>query len=108
MQPARVRAEDLAEPFSADPERFGAQVGQLCLGLLRGQQPDPRALLRAGLGQDQLPAADEPQPEGRRLRALLSRPEVAQAPGGHQVDEQDELAVLRREEEALGAPLGTG
>ena len=50
-------------------------------------------------------AALEGEAERRRLRPLLAGAEAAEASGGHQVDEQDELAVVGREEEPLAAPL---
>src|SRR5207244_917843 len=49
-------------------------------------------------------AALEAQPEGRRLRALFARTQVADAPLRHLVQEHDKLAVVGREEEPLPAP----
>jgi hypothetical protein len=60
------------------------------------------------LGQDELGAVREAQPERGRLRAFLARAEVAQPAGCHQVDEHDELTVVGGEEQALRAPFGTG
>ena len=70
------------------------------------QQPDAGALLRAGLGQHELGAVRR-SAAGTRATSAPSRPAAGSAGArGHQVDEQDELAVLGREEQALGAPLG--
>jgi hypothetical protein len=80
-------------------------VRQLRGRLLGCQQPDTGGLLLARLRQHELGAALEAKAERRGLRALLACLQVAQPAGGHQVDEQDELAVLRREEQPLGAPL---
>src|SRR5205823_12129188 len=66
------------------------------------------ALLRPTLGQHELAAALEAEPERGRLRALLPGAEVPQPPRRHQVDQQHELAVIRREEEPLRAALGPG
>ena len=54
-----------------------------------------------------------PPPSKRTWKAGTFGPfspeaEVAQPPRAHQVDEQDELAVLGREAEPLAAPLGPG
>ena len=81
---------------------------ELGLRLLGRQEPDPGPLLLAGLGQHELRAALEAQAESGRLRPFLSRLQIAQAPGRHQVDEQDELAVLGREEQPFRATLGSG
>jgi hypothetical protein len=80
-------------------------VGELLLGGLGGQQPDAGALLRPGLGEHELAAAFEPHPERRGLRSRLTRSQIPQPAGRHQVDEQHELSVLGREEESLPAPL---
>ena len=40
--------------------------------------------------------------------AFLAGLQVTQAPGGHQVHQQHQLAVLGWEEESLGAALGSG
>ena len=91
--------------FGAQAKRLGAEVHELRLGLLGREQPDPGTFLLPGFRQHELGATLEAKAEGRRLRPLLSRAEVLQAPGGHQVDEQDELAVIGREEQPLRAPL---
>src|SRR3954453_5114593 len=105
VQPPRLVGEDLAETLDAEAKRLRAQVLELRLGRLGREQPDARPLLRAAFGEDELPAALEQEPERRRLRALLTGLEVAEAAGRHQVDEQDELAVLRREEKPLGPTI---
>ena len=92
-----------AEPLRADPERLRAEMGELLVGLLRGEQPDAGALLRACLGEHELAAALEAEPERGRLRALLAGAQVAQAAGGHQVHHQHELAVVGLEQEPLAA-----
>src|SRR5437660_222737 len=79
---------------------------ELRLGLLGREEPDAGALLRARLGEDELAAALEAQPERGRLRAFLPRTQVAHTARGHQVDLQDELAVVGREEEVFAAALG--
>src|SRR5205807_4972854 len=90
-----------------EPERFRAEVRKLSLDLLGSQQPDPSALLRARLGQDELRPAVELEPERGCLRALLAATEILEPPGSHQVHEQHELAVIRREVEALRPPPRT-
>src|SRR6059058_1349958 len=81
-------------------------MGELLLRLFGIQEPDPRAFLGAGLGQDEAGAALEDQLKRRRLWAGLTSLQVLEPPGRHQMHQHDELAVLRREEEALRAPLG--
>ena len=54
MQAPRLAAQDLAEPLGAEAERLRPEVRQLRLGRLGRQQPDARALLRAGLGEHEL------------------------------------------------------
>ena len=93
------------QPLDAEPERLRAEVRELVLRLLGRQQPDAGALLRAGLGEHELPAALEAKAEGGRLRAFLAGAEVAHAAGGHEVDHQHELAVVGLEEEPLAAAL---
>ena len=82
-------------------------MGELRLDRLRPQKPHARAPLGAGLGQDEPAAVGEREREHRRLRPLLVRVEVAQAPRAHQVHHQHELAVVGREEEALRPPPRT-
>ena len=67
----------------------------------------PARFFLPGLGEDELAAVREAEPEHRRLRALGARGEVAEPPGAHQVHAQDELAVLGREEQVLAAPLAS-
>lgn len=94
------------QPLGAEPHGLGPQVGEQLPGRRRPQQPDARRLLGSALGQDELGVVLEAQPERRRLRPLRARLEEAQPAGGHQVDDQHELAVAGGEEEPLGAPLG--
>ena len=107
VQPPRLGRQDLAEPLCAEAERLRAEVLELLLGRFGREQPDAARFFGACLGQDELAAALEAEPERRRLRARLARAQVADAACGHQVDEQHELAVLGREEQPLGAPLGS-
>src|SRR5262249_56931579 len=101
VQPPRLAVDDLAEPFRLKPERLRAEVRKLGFRRLGGEQPDARTLLPRVLREDELRAAVELERERRRLRALLTRLEELQPPGGHQVDEQHELRVVGREEEPL-------
>ena len=78
---------------------------ELRLGGLGGQQPDSGAFLRAGLGQHEVAATLEAESERGLLRAVLARDQVPNAPGRHQVDQQDELPVLGGEQQPLGPPL---
>src|SRR5262245_42715087 len=79
------------------------------LGLSRfgREQPDPGALLLSALGEDELTAAVELEPEGRRLGRGAAGGDVAESAGRHQVYEEDELAVVGREKEALAPALGS-
>src|SRR5919106_4589324 len=79
---------------------------QLVLQRGRSEQPDTGPLLLARLGEGELAAAFESEPERGRLRALRAGGEVAEAAGAHQVHAQDELAVAGREEEGLATPSG--
>jgi hypothetical protein len=79
-------------------------VRELGLQLVWPIDADARPLLRAALGEDQLAAVLEAEPERRRLRPLRPGLEEADATGAHQVDVQDELAVVRGEEEVLATP----
>ena len=108
VQPPRLARQDLGKPLRPETERLRAEVLELSLRGFGCQQPHARALLRARLGQDELAAALEAQPERRRLRASLAAAQVAQAPGAHQVHVQDELAVVGRKAVAYGAPLDAG
>ena len=56
-----------------EPERLGAEVGELRRGGLRREQPDAGALLPCVLGEDELRAAGELEPERGRLRAACRR-----------------------------------
>src|SRR2546423_15391808 len=81
VQPTGLRGEELAEGVGAESECLRAQVRELFLRSLRRQQPDPRALLRARLREDELAAALEAQAEGRGLGAGLSRRHEPERPG---------------------------
>src|SRR5207244_6300484 len=107
VQAARLLGADLAQPPRAQAERLRAEVSELLLGRLGRQEPDACALLRPRLGEDEARAALEDELEGRLLWPSLAEAQEAEPPGGHEVDEQDELAVVGREEEALGAPART-
>jgi hypothetical protein len=107
MQPPRLAVDDLPEPLRPKPERLGPEVGELGLRRLWAEEPHSGPLLPRVLGQDQLRAAVELEPEGRRLRALVTDLQVLQPARRHEMDEKHELAVVGRKEEALAAPLGT-
>src|SRR5882672_1688162 len=107
MEPPRLRGQDLAERVGAEAERLRPKVGQLLLGRLRREQPDACPFLRAGLGEHELGPALEAKAKGRCLRPFFAGSEVAKAPCRHQMDEQDELAVLGRKEQPLASSGGT-
>src|SRR6476620_2662385 len=98
--------DDLAEPLRPEPERLRSEVRELGLRRLGREQPDASTLLPCVLREDELRAALELDRERRRLRAFLTGPEELQTARGHQVDEEDELAVVGREQKALAAPFG--
>ena len=104
VQPARVGPQDLAESLRSQAERVRPEVRELRLQFVRAVEAHLRTLLRPCLGQDDRATALEREPEGRRLRALGAWLEVAHASGAHQVDVEDELAVVGGEEEVLPAP----
>ena len=104
VQPPAVAPRGSRAALDAEPERLRAEVRELGLRRLGRHEPDAGALLRPGLGQHELAAVLEAEPERGRLRPLRARREVAQPPGAHQVDAQHELAVVGREEEPLAAP----
>ena len=101
------RSRRRISPSSLRPEaeRVGAEMRELVLEPLGREEPDAGALLLARLGEHELAAVLEREPEHRRLRGLRAGCVVAEAPGAHQVDAQDELAVRRREEQVLAAAL---
>jgi len=103
----RSRPDSNATTSIDDFVRFRAEVCELCLERIRPQQPDAGAALGSRLGQQEAPAVREREREHRRLRTLLVRVQVAQAPRAHQVHHQHELAVVGREEEALRASART-
>ena len=105
VEPARLARADLRQPLGADPVGLRPEVRELVLGLFRRQQPDARPLLRPRLGENEQRPALELEPERRRLRSLLARPEELEAPCRHEVEKDDELAVLGRHQEPLRAPL---
>ena len=76
------------------------------LGVQRFRPEEPHAgpLLRPALRQDQLRAVLEPEPERGCLRPLLSRAQVLEAAGAHQVHDEEELLVFRRQDQPLAAP----
>ena len=108
VQPARFAGEDLAEPLRAEPERLRPEVRELGLGRLGREQPDSGALLRAGLGEHELGAALEARRNAGVFGPFSPARRYRRRPARHQVDEQDELAVLGREEQPLRAPLRAG
>ena len=83
------------EPLRAESERVGAEVRELGVDPLGREEPDLRALLLPGLGEDERRAVREVELERGRLRPLAAGIRPRQAAGGHQVDVQDELAVRR-------------
>src|SRR5580765_4605386 len=103
MQAPRLFGADRAERLRAEAERLRPEMRELRLGRLGREQPDTRALLRAGLGEDELPTALELEPKRRDLGPFLAGPQVAKTTRGHQVDEHDELAVIGRKQQPLGA-----
>ena len=107
VQAPGFAARDLAELVRGDLGGLRAEVGQLRVELVRSVHADTGALLRASLREDQLAAVLEAQPERRRLRPLRARLQEADAPGAHQVDMEDELAVVGGEEEVLAPPAGS-
>src|SRR5437764_13126079 len=76
VQPTRFAGADLCQALLAESEGLGAQVRELVLRLLGVQEPDTRAFLRAGFGQDEPGATLEDQLEGRCLRTGLTSLEV--------------------------------
>ena len=103
MELAALAREDLREALRTEAERVRAEMRELGLEALRREEPDARALLLAGLGEHELAAVREREPEHRRLRCLRPGCVVAQPAGAHQVDAENELTVRRREEEVLAA-----
>src|SRR5262249_53189915 len=98
--------DDLAELLRAEPERLGAEVRQLGVGRFRREEPDAGPLLPRVFREDELRAALELESERRRLRALLADREELEPPRArHRADEEPEVAIVGRKEEALAAPL---
>ena len=81
-------------------------MGQLGLERLGVEEPDLGALLGPALGEHERAAVLEREAKGGRLRLLRAGLVEAQPPGAHQMDVEDELAVLGREEEVLAAAAG--
>ena len=107
MQAARVGGEDLRELLRAEAVRLRAEVRELLLDRLGGVETHLGALLRAGLGEDERAPVFEGKPESRRLRLLVAVAQVAEPARAHQVDMEDELPVVGREEDVLRPPLGS-
>src|SRR5713226_3840125 len=105
MKPSRLSADDVAELRRVEAECLRAEVLELLLCLLRRQEPDAGPLPLCVLRENELRAACELERECRGLRAALARTQRLQPAGGHQVHEQDELAVAGGEEEPLAAAL---
>ncbi len=99
-----LASEDLREPGRVEVERVRPEVAEIFVELRGRHEPDARPFLLPGLGQHELAAVREPRPEHRRLRPLRAGREVAQPAGAHEVDAQDEVVALEREEEVLAAP----
>jgi hypothetical protein len=106
VEAPRFAGEDLAQLGRVELVRLRPEMPELELDGLGSEQPDTRALLLARLGEDQLGAALEGEPERGRLGSLLACEEVPEPPRGHQVHQQDELAVLGRKQHPLCAALG--
>src|SRR2546421_10991058 len=105
MEPPRLAAHDVSQLRRVEAERLRAEMLELLLRLLRREEPDAGSLPLRVLGEDELGAAHELECERGRLRTALACAQRLQAPGSHQVDEQDKLAVGGGEEEALAAAL---
>src|SRR5687768_15245921 len=103
MKPPALAPRYLRELVRLDRLRLGPEVRQLGLDLLGTEDANLRTLLRAALGEDQLAAVLQPQPERRCLWPLRTGLEEADAARAHQVDVKDELAVVGGEEEVLAA-----
>ena len=96
--------QDLPERGCVELERVGAEVRELGLERVGRQEPDARALLLPGLGEHELAAVRERDPEHRLRRPLLAGREVPEPARAHQVHAEDELAVVGGKEEVLAAP----
>ena len=107
VQTAGLTAQDLAELDGVEAQGLRAEIRELFRGRLGTEEPDPCALLPRILGQDELRSALELEAERRGLRTGVARAQRLEPPGRHQVNHQDELAVLGREEQALAAALGS-
>src|SRR5919109_2809236 len=105
VKSSRVGGADVGETVGVDVERVGAEMSELFVRRLGAQEPYPRTLLRSGLGEHQLRAVLKAQAERGHLRALLPRSQVAEAPVGHQMDEEYELSVLGGKEQPLAPAL---
>src|SRR2546423_14455498 len=103
VQAPRLAVHDLAEALWPEAERFWAEVGELGLRRLRGEEPDPGALLLPGLGEEQLCAARALEAEGGRLGRLSAGGDEAEPARGHQVDGAHERAVRGPEEQSATA-----
>ena len=101
-----LRPQERAERRCVEVERVRAEVGELGVERLRGEDPHARAPLLAGLCQVELAAVGERHPKHRLRRPLLARCHVPEAARAHQVHAEHEFAVVGREEQVLAAPLG--
>ena len=101
-------AQIAASASGPSPSASGPRWASSCSAASGVSSQTPGALLRAGLGEDELRAALELEPERRRLRAFLAGAQVLRRPGGHQVDEQNELAVVGGKQKPLRAPPRPG
>src|SRR5262245_30470389 len=107
MQLAALPGENLTQLLSVEAERLRPQVRELRVATFGREQPRSATALLARLGEDELAPVGEREPEHRRLRRLRPGSVIPQPAGAHQVDPEDELAVLGGEEEVLAAPPGT-
>ena len=101
VQPAASAARISPSRSAPSPSASGPRCASSASAASGVSSQTPAPLLRAGLGEHELAAVLEAEPEHRRLRRLRPGREVAQPPGAHQVDAQDELAVLGGEEQVL-------
>ena len=103
MKLSPVALEDLTERRGVQAECVRPQMSEIVVQLGLCDEPYAGALLLSALGQDELVASREAQPEHGCLRFLLSRTQVAQTSGAHQMHAEDEIRVLDREEKVLPA-----
>ena len=106
VEAARVGSEDLRELLVRQAVRLRPEVGELLLDRRGGVEADLGAFLRSGFGEDERAPVLELEPERWRLGLLVAVAQVAEPACAHQVDVEDELPVLGREEEVLRPALG--